>query len=183
VIALTIFGIAFSVFNLNIKLKGIEFKDIVALFESITNEIVLLGAAIFFLITLETRIKRSKSIKSLNKLRALAHVVDMHQLTKDPILIHDKSLHDTQNSPKRTFTKFELQRYLEYCSELLSLIAKIAALYPQNLPDDVVVRVANEIEMLTSGISRKVWQKLMVLNEIEKQITFNNEQAITNLNS
>jgi hypothetical protein len=30
---------------------------------------------------------------------------------------------------------FELTRYLDYCSEMLSLTSKLAAVYAQNLPD------------------------------------------------
>ena len=35
--------------------------------------------------------------------------------------------------------RFELSRYLDYCSEMLSLTAKLAALYAQNLPDPVII--------------------------------------------
>ena len=36
-------------------------------------------------------------------------------------------------------TPFELTRYLDYCSEMLSLTAKIAALYAQSSSDAVVI--------------------------------------------
>jgi len=36
-------------------------------------------------------------------------------------------------------TPFELGRYLDYCSEMLSLTGKVAALYAQDLDDPVVV--------------------------------------------
>lgn len=58
---------------------------------------------------------------------------------------------------------FELSRYLDYCSELLSLTGKVAALYVQDFQDPVVLAAVNEIEELTTGLSRKIWQKLMVL--------------------
>ena len=45
---------------------------------------VLIGAAIFFLVTLETRVKRRRALAALHELRAIAHIIDMHQLTKDP---------------------------------------------------------------------------------------------------
>jgi hypothetical protein len=89
----------------------------------------------------------------------------MHQLTKDPGMHEDLGL-DTENSPYRELNTFELQRYLDYCSEAFSLVGKVAALYSQSLPNEVVVRTVNEIEDLSSGLSRKVWQKLIILNEM-----------------
>ena len=42
------------------------------------NEVVILSAAAYFLLTIETRIKRNKVLKALRDLRALAHIIDMH---------------------------------------------------------------------------------------------------------
>jgi hypothetical protein len=64
-----------------------------------------------------------------------------------------------------------LQRYLDYCSEILSLIGKVAALYAQSLPDDVIVSTVNDIESLTDGLSRKIWQKIMILSEIDEDLS------------
>jgi len=61
-------------------------SSVVGVIESVFNDILLLGAAIFFLISMESRIKRTRTMKSLHELRALIHVIDMHQLTKDPYL-------------------------------------------------------------------------------------------------
>ena len=52
--------------------------------ESAVNLLILFGGAVWFLITLEERLKRARVLKALHELRSLAHVVDMHQLTKDP---------------------------------------------------------------------------------------------------
>jgi len=125
----------------------------------------LIGAAIFFMVTIETRVKRHKASKFLNELRVIAHVIDMHQLTKDPGM-REAFQQNTKNSPNRELDTFELQRYLDYCSEAFSLIGKVAALYAQSLPNEVVVRTVNEIEDLSSGLSRKVWQKLIILNDM-----------------
>jgi len=61
-------------------------------------------------------------------------------------------------------SRFELQRYLDYCSEMLSLVGKVAAIYAQSFDDGVALASANEVESLTTGLSRKIWQKIMVLN-------------------
>ena len=63
-------------------------------------------------------------------------------------------------------TRFELGRYLDYCSEMLSLISKIAALYVQNLDDPVVLVAVDEVEDLTSGLVHKIWQKIMILERV-----------------
>lgn len=128
------------------------------------NDVIFLGVAIFFLVSLERRIKRRRALKALRELRSLAHIVDMHQLTKGPERAHTHASDgDTASSPVRSLTPFELGRYLDYCSEFLSLVSKIAALYVQRFDDEVVLGAVNEVESLTSGLSRKIWQKIMIL--------------------
>jgi hypothetical protein len=60
---------------------------------------------------------------------------------------------------------FELGRYLDYCSEMLSLLGKIAALYAQYTTDSAALAAVDQIEDLTSGLSRKIWQKIMMLHQ------------------
>ncbi|WP_437228822.1 hypothetical protein SH661x_001099 [Planctomicrobium sp. SH661] len=129
------------------------------------NALVLIGATILFLFTLEVRVKRARALRAIHELRTIAHIIDMHQLTKDPERNFWKGK-DTQSSPQRTMTPFELNRYLDYCSEMLALTGKIAALYVDNFPDAQAVAAVNDIEDLTSGLARKIWQKIMVLHNI-----------------
>ena len=117
-----------------------------------------------FLFSLEARIKRTRSLQVLHDLRAMAHVIDMHQLTKDPNIILTPDATPTKSSPKRVLTPFLLTRYLDYCSEMLAMIGKLAALYAQSLPDPVVVGAVNDIETLTTGLSRKIWQKIVIID-------------------
>jgi hypothetical protein len=131
-------------------------------FEALVNDIVFVGIAIYFLVSVESRIKRRTALKAVFELRSVAHIVDMHQLTKDPDQFIMPRV-DTASSPKRTLTKWELARYLDYCSEMLSLSSKVATLYAQDLNDPVVLDAVNDVEMLTSGLSRKIWQKIMIL--------------------
>ena len=84
-------------------------------------------AALFFLFSLESRMKRAKILHGIDELRAVSHVIDMHQLTKDPSQTVSAGGKRTKSSPERTLTPFQLARYLDYCSELLSLIGKLAA--------------------------------------------------------
>ncbi len=128
------------------------------------NVIVLMGAGAFFLVSAEERYKRRRILADLHELRSIVHVIDMHQLTKDPSTLLSGQPRTT-HSPERTMTEFELSRYLDYCSEMLSLTAKVAALYAQTFRDPVVISNVNEIEQLTTNLARKIWQKIMVLRQ------------------
>lgn len=138
-------------------------SELMPLLETGANEVVLIGVVVFFLVGFERRIKRQRALKAIHQLRAIAHVIDMHQLTKDPSAF-DEFYVSTASSPKRLLTTAELLRYLDYCSELLSLTGKLAALYIQHFDDEVTLSAANDIENLTTQLSRKIWQKVMVAN-------------------
>ncbi|MCP5050654.1 MAG: hypothetical protein GY940_26055 [bacterium] len=136
--------------------------DAIHLIETGSNVVILIGAAIIFLVSIETRTKRRKVIAAVNKLRAIAHVIDAFQLRKDPN-IYSSEGKDTDHSPSRVMDNFSLGRYLDYCSELLALTGKIGFLYVQNFPDSASVQAVNDLETLTNGLSRKIWQKLIIL--------------------
>ena len=129
--------------------------------ESAVNQVLLLAMAVFFLVSLETRVKRHRALAALHRLRSIVHIVDMHQLTKDPEMSLKAAA--TRASPERPHTPFELGRYLDYCSELFSLTSKVAALYGQSLKDPVVLDAVSDIETLAASLSNKVWQKIVVL--------------------
>src|SRR4051812_6535908 len=78
-------------------------SELVQTLDASINDIVFLGIAIFFLITLETRIKRRKALGTLQQLRSVVHIVDMHQLTKDPERLMSPQP-DTSSSPERSMT-------------------------------------------------------------------------------
>jgi hypothetical protein len=137
-------------------------SELVQAIEAGTNEVVFVGIAIFFLASIESRIKRARLLAALHELRSLAHVVDMHQLTKDPERILGPS---TPSSPARTLNPFELSRYLDYCSEMLSLLGKIAAMYARYTTDPPSLAAIDQIESLTSRLSNKVWQKIVVIHQ------------------
>jgi len=150
--------------------------------EAATNAVVLIGAALYFLFSLESRIKRRRVMSALNELRAISHVIDMHQLTKDPSHVIAGVGERTQSSPQRSLTPFQLTRYLDYCSEMLSLIGKLAALYAQSDSDSVVMQAVNEIETLTNGISRKIWQKIMILdNDLTAESEFAKQTSLSEM--
>jgi len=76
----------------------------------------------------------------------------------------DRSTAPATVFPDRPLSQAQLARYLDYCSELLALISKLAALLAQRQQDVVVLSAVNDIEALTSGLSRKIWQKITILD-------------------
>jgi hypothetical protein len=163
VIASGLAGLLFVAFKVNVQVGTVEIFSVFQGVEAAMNIVVLSGAMLFFLVSLETRIKRQRSLSDLHRFRSIAHVIDMHQLTKDPSTILGGGA-PTASSPKRTMSRFELTRYLNYCSEMLSLTNKLAALYAQHLPDPVIIDAVNDIEDLTTNLCNKIWQKITILD-------------------
>lgn len=147
------------------NLRGTDqLSDVMQGVDAAVNLTIVLGGAAFFISTLETRWKRDRALKALHEIRSIIHVIDMHQLTKDPSMLGAAK---TSTSPDRQMTPFELMRYLDYCSEMLSLTAKCAALYAEKLSDAVVVDTVGDIERLTSNLSSKIWQKITIVQSLE----------------
>jgi hypothetical protein len=128
-----------------------------------TSELIVLAAGVYSLMSLERRIKRNRALSAIHELRSVAHLIDMHQLTKDPERLLRRWV-ITEHSPRPTMNAFQLARYLDYCSEMLSLIGKIASVYVQRFDDPIAIASVNEVEDLTTGLSGKIWQKIMILN-------------------
>jgi hypothetical protein len=150
--------------TLNLSTGFETLGDFIQTLEAGVNDLVFVAVGIFFLVTLEGRIKRRRALLAIRDLRSIAHIIDMHQLTKDPELVLSGAAGSTLSAPM--LSRFELAKYLDYCSEMLSLSSKIAALYVQHFDDRVVLEAVNEVEGLTTGLSRKVWQKIMILDTV-----------------
>ncbi len=164
-LVLLVAGVVVTVlaFKIQPEPASVTWLEFVQVMESGINDVIFIGAAIFFLASLENRMRRRRILKALHELRSVAHVIDMHQLTKDPqraagLLIA------TPSSPSHDLSPDQLIRYLDYCSEMLSMVGKLAALYLKRSDDAVVLSTVDEIEGLTTGLSRKIWQKLMIIH-------------------
>jgi fumarate reductase subunit D len=131
--------------------------------EASINTVILAVLGLLALIRTEERIKRKQVFRQLHGLRSLIHVIDMHQLTKDPATL-SANFKPTSHSPARITNAADLARYLDYCSEMLSITGKIAALFAQSINDDVVIDGVNDIENLSSNLSRKIWQKITLID-------------------
>lgn len=161
-------GIVVLLILLLLNIRQFQFNDFtnsVQALDASIGSVVFIGAAILFFLSWENRIKRSRSLKAIHELRALAHIVDMHQLTKDPESALGSRV--STSSQTRVMTPFELRRYLDYCSDTVALISKIAALYVQDFQDPILLDAVDDVEDLTAGFSRKIWQKITILESLE----------------
>ena len=163
--AAAVIGLGWS-FVSNLRAGFEDWSELLQGLEAGVNDLVFIGVAIWFLWQIEPRKKRKRALKSLHGLRSLAHIIDMHQLTKDPEMVTRSTLDATASSPKRTMTPFELVRYLDYCSEALALLSKAAALHVQHFDDRETLAAVGDIEDLTDGLSRKIWQKITILDRV-----------------
>jgi hypothetical protein len=141
-----------------------KFSDVQSI-AAVFNILAVGSVAVLFLLRLETNIKRKRAHAVLHQLRSLAHVIDMHQLSKDPAGRRLPQPEITE-SPKGAMSPASLGRYLDYCTDLLSLTGKLSALLVQRFRDDAVLAEVNEIEGLTSALSNRIWQKIQLLEKV-----------------
>ena len=163
ILALFVIGAVIAFQDAGSDIADLRSFDWLAITESAVNDLVFGGIALFFLLSVERRHKRTLALAALHRLRSFAHVIDMHQLTKDPERMAGRAS-ETSESPAADLTPDQLGRYLDYCSELLSIIGKVAAVYAEATSDNQVLATVNEIETLTVGLSRKIWQKITILH-------------------
>jgi hypothetical protein len=148
--------------RLNTAVSSMPITELLQLIYNAVNDSVLVGVALVFVWTWEARIKRGRALRALHELRSLAHIVDMHQLAKDPeSLLKSRPQHENTRTP---MTRDELIRYLIYCSDLLALLSKISALFAQEFADPTVLSAVNEIEELSTALSQKIWQKITLVD-------------------
>jgi len=170
---LIVCGVPVALMSLRVSLEVQSAAELVQAIEASVNDLVFLGVGLYFLAGLEGRIKRARILAALHELRSISHIIDMHQLTKDPdrIVADDggEARVDTPSSPVRTLSRFELGRYLDYCGEMLALLGKIAALYAQNTSDPVALSAVDQIEDLTSMLAQKIAQKILILHSDERR--------------
>ncbi|MBM6401551.1 hypothetical protein JQN70_14215 [Phycicoccus sp. MQZ13P-5] len=139
--------------------RGFEWLPLI---ESAVNDLVFTAIAVWFLVALPSRLERGRLLGLLHRLRSLAHIIDMHQLTKDPERLRD-GYESTTASVDPGLGRADMEHYLDYCSELLSLVGKTAALCAEESRDDVVLATVATVERLTTEMSSKIWQKISLL--------------------
>jgi hypothetical protein len=140
------------------------FRDVFEFLDATKGVGVYLVAAAVFLVTLEMRLKRRKALRAVHELRAMAHLIDMHQLSKAPDRVGSKDAPLTESG--RPMSAEEVGRYLHYCAELLAIVSKVGQLYVQDFPDAQALAAVDQCEGLATGLTGKIWQKIMILDRL-----------------
>lgn len=117
-----------------------------------------LFASLVAFVTLEVRWKRRRALQAISDLRAQAHIVDMHQLAKD------EAIEQFREEDHRTE---KIVTYLHACTALLALLSKSGQLYVEHFPDSVATQAVNDFEMITTGLSNKIWMKILSMKKVE----------------
>src|SRR6185503_9684128 len=104
VFVLIALGIGLVAVSASVAAQGSDIDGIeewLAVTQNAVQDLVFIGIAVIFLVTTERRLERRDLLTGLQELRSIAHVIDMHQLTKDP----DSTWHPdqaTSHSPSRS---------------------------------------------------------------------------------
>lgn len=133
-----------------------EFMD---LLHSLKPLGAFVGGAVLFVITLETRVKRWKALKAIHELQSVVHIIDMHQLGKDPII--EKFRDDPEEHDKK------IDQYLHCCTAMISIASKIGQLYIDHFYDAAATTAVNEFEAVATGTTQKIWSKILHLGQVQ----------------
>jgi hypothetical protein len=134
-----------------------ELADVLKFLDTTKGAAVYLSVFGAIFIGLEIRWKRYRALKAVAEIRALAHIVDMHQLAKDPPIEQFR-----QNGQQ-----VKVEEYLHACTALLALLSKVAQFYVENFPDPAATNAVNDFEMITTGLSNKIWMKILSMKKTE----------------
>lgn len=126
--------------------------------------LVLLAGALWFCVTIESRIKRKETLGFIEELREFAHVIDVSQLYFTPDLYRYRHGAGPGNPAIN-------ETYLLHCTQMLAVVSNLASLYTRGATGDSILRAASEVEMLAIAISTKHLTKAEVVREMNKDGT------------
>jgi hypothetical protein len=158
-ILMILFSLGVGLSRLSLSTGIDDMFELIQGVESSINDLVFLVVAVWFIMKMESAWKRRISLRSLHKIRSIAHVIDMHQLAKDPEVLDVEQDRDLA---------FLLIKYLDYCSDMLSIASKAAALHVQGFEDQDTLSAVREIEALTDGFRTRIWQKIGIIERRNK---------------
>ena len=118
----------------------------------VSTSLILLAGALWFLITIENRIKRRKALMYIEELREFLHVIDVTQLFYTPLV------YNPDPAAARTSATFDYTYFL-FCTQMLGVISNLAPLYTRGAANDSILRAASEVEMLANAITVKLLSK------------------------
>lgn len=132
-----------------------EFATVTDLFEAADagfNLLVLLTGALWFLFTIESRLKRREVLQFIGELRDFVHVIDITQLYFTPDL-YEAAPDDAKPASRLDYG------YLFYCTQMLGVISNLSALFTRVAGNDSIWRAVSEVESLANAIATKLASK------------------------
>ena len=133
----------------------LEFGNISDLFEAADagfNMLVGLAGILWFLVTIEARVKRKQALAHIGELLEFIQLIDVTQLYYTP------ELYKSSASPDSTRLRFD-HTYLLFCNEMLGVIGNLAPLYTRGNMDDSVWRATSDVVMLANAIQGRLFAK------------------------
>jgi hypothetical protein len=133
-----------------------EFSTITDVFESAdagVNILFVLAGGLWFLITLEARVKRKQALAFIGELLEFVQLIDVTQL------YHTPEFYASKDSVGGTPSRFDDNTYLLFCTEMLAVIGNLALLYTRGNMDDSVWRAASDVVMLANAIEDRLLSK------------------------
>jgi hypothetical protein len=159
-------GIILWVRSLHLTIEVKDAGELAQSVDSIFQLLLVLGASAWFLLSIGSKVQRGALLRAVNELNEVAHLVDFLQLDKDPDRLHFSTEQRTAKSPTlgKANTAFLLGRYLDYCAELLSILAKVGCLYRDKVSDEVVLSRLGDFDRLTNQLRANISTKMALIS-------------------
>jgi len=150
------------VFGLYQWVKQNDIRTVMKLADDMKFAGMYIVAAVVFLITLEMKWKRLRVLRAVHELQSVCHIIDMHQLAKDPSIERFREQRDDFGN---ALFYEKVDEYLHACTALLAIVSKLGQLYIDRFPDPVATKAVNDFEETCTGLSTKIWSKIIYLNQ------------------
>ena len=151
-IVCTLLGLWYFLRNIHTRSEFSSVSEFLGAVDTGFNFLVALAGAMWFLATLEARLKRKMVLDYIQELREFVHVIDATQLYYTPDLYPQ----DGEGPGHRQ--RFD-HTYLLFCSQMLGVICNLAALYTRGAAGDSIMQSAGSVEMFAATLTSKLYGK------------------------
>lgn len=151
-IVCTLLGLLYFLRNIQSRTEFTSVSEFLGAVDTGFNFLVALAGAMWFLATLEARLKRKVVLDHIQELREFVHVIDATQLYYTPDLYPQ----DGDASGHRQ--RFD-HTYLLFCTQMLGVICNLAALYTRGEAGDSIMQSAGSVEMFSAALTSKLYGK------------------------
>jgi hypothetical protein len=172
-IGLVLLGLWYLASHIHAKWGLSTVNDVMGAVNTGFNLLVLLAGALWFLATLEVRIKRKKALGFIEELREFVHVVDITQLHHTPEFY--ALAKGTGGDTGRVALD---ESYLFHSTQMLGVISNLAQLYTRGATGDSVLRAASEVQMLALATASKHLAKAEAVGRMKADLARSIKSAV-----